>query len=230
MRLATCFFLTLLCLRGDTLKEILDRMDAEAAKFKGLTAKLHRTEYSAAPLNETTESEGDLTVVKKGKSISALLDFLSSKTDPKQLLFRDNQYQEYLPKAPVVNEYDLGKVSSLVSQFVTLAFGSSGSDLKKNYQITPPRESEMVKIGEDSIKATRLELVPKSSEALKIMTKIDYWVPEGKSYAVKMKLYAPRGDWNTVTYSNIRMNPPTLNEHSVELSAPKTVKHEQIND
>jgi outer membrane lipoprotein-sorting protein len=225
MRLATSFLLTLLCLRADTLPEILARMNADSATFKGLTANLHRSEYNGPPLNETTESDGTLTVKKDKNRIAALLDFLTSKADPKQLLFRDNQYQEYLPKLEIVNDYDLGKASNLVSQFVTLAFGSKGSDLEKNYTMTAGG-AETLSIAGESIKTTRLELVPRSDEARKIMAKVEYWVPEGKSYAVKLKFYAPRGDSNTVTYSNIQINPP--GDHPVQLSAPKNVKHERI--
>ena len=226
MRLALTFFLALVCLRGETLKQILDRMDVDSAKFKGLTAKLKRIEYSAAPLNETTESEGDLTLMKHGKSVAALLDFLATK-DPKQYLFRDNQYQEYLPKLNLINEVDLGKTSSVVNQFVTLAFGS-GHELAKNYTIVV-RGAEVLKIAGESVKTTKLELVPKAAQALEYMTKVDYWVPEGKSYAVQLKFYQPRGDTNTAIYSNIQINAPTLNEHSVELKAPKNAKHEKIN-
>lgn len=226
MRLALTFFLALVCLRGDTLPEILARMDVEAAKFKGLTAKLHRIEYSAPPVEETTESDGDLTLMKHGKSVAALLDFLASK-DPKQYLFRDNQYQEYLPKINTVNEFDLGKTSSVVNQFVTLAFGS-GKDLSRNYTITD-RGADVLKIAGESVKTTKLELVPKSTQALEYMKRVEYWVPEGKSYAVQLKFYQPRGDTNTAIYSNVQVNPPTLTEHSVDLKAPKNAKHEKIN-
>ena len=227
MRLAITFLLALVCLRGETLKEILDRMDADAAKFKGLTAKLKRIEYSAAPLNETTESDGELTVFKKGARLAALVDFSASK-DPKQYLFRDNQLQEFLPKLNVVNEYDLGKVSSVVNQFVTLAFGSSGRDLQKSYKIESGG-SEVLTITGNPVKTTKLEMVPKSPQALEYMKKVEFWVPEGKSYAVQLKFYQPRGDTNTAIYSSVQMNPPTLNDHSVELKAPKNARHEKIN-
>src|SRR5882724_4531412 len=95
MRLATTFFLALVCLRGDTLKEILDRMDTDAAQFRGAIAQLTRIEYSAV-LKEKTEEKAVLTVVKGKKGISALLDFTSP--DVRDVLFRDGQVQEYLPK------------------------------------------------------------------------------------------------------------------------------------
>ena len=227
MRLATTFFLALVCLRGDTLKEVLDRMDADAVAFKGLTAKVKRIEYSAPPLNETTETDGDLTLRKDRKGVAALMDFMATK-DPKQYLFRDNQYQEYLPKLNLINEYDLGKSSSMVNQFVALGFGSSGKELQKNYTIEQ-RGVEVLKIADKEVKVTKLELVPKSAEALKMLKRIEFWIPEGKSYAVKLKMYQPSGNTDTAIYSNIQINPATLNDHSVELKAPKNAKREKIN-
>ena len=227
MRFATTFFLVLVCLRGDSLQEILDRMNADSAHFKGLTARVKRIEYSAPPLNETTETEGDLTLRKDRKGIAALMDFMATK-DPKQFLFRDNQYQEYLPKLNLINEYDLGKSSSMVNQFVALGFGSSGRELQKNYTIER-HGAEVLKIADKDIKVTKLELVPRSAEALKMLKRIEFWIPDGKSYAVKLKMYQPSGNTDTAIYSNIQMNPPTLNDHSIELKAPKNAKREKIN-
>jgi outer membrane lipoprotein-sorting protein len=220
MRLATCFFLVLLSLRGDTLKEILDRMNADAPKFEGVKANLTQDEYTAA-IKDHTEKKALLTMVKKKSGgITALLDYKSP--DPEQFLFKDNSLQQYLPKVNLIQEYDLGKHSSVVNQFLMLAFGSSGNDLDKNYKIAL--------IGGDSVdgvKVTKLDLVPKSADALKYMNKIEFWIPDGKSYAVQLKIYSPSGDTNTAVYSGIEINPPSLNAHAIELNAPKNAAREK---
>lgn len=223
MRIATTFFLASLCLRADTIKEILDRMNADAAKFTGVTADLSRTEFSAPPINETVVSTGTMTLVKnKGGAISALINFATP--DVKQYLFRGNTVQEYLPNPNVIQKYDLGKRSGLVSQFLTLGFGASGKELEKNYDISDGG-ADTVKIAGKDAKTRKLVLVPKSPEATEIIKKIDFWVPDGMSYAVQLKIYEPSKSTNTAVYSNIVMNPRGLSEHSVEL---KTAKKPQI--
>lgn len=226
MRLAITFFLTYLSLRGDTLKEILDRMDADAVQFKGVRANLTRIDYNLV-FKDKTEETAVLTLMKEKKGVAALLEF--SSPDPKQYLFRDTQLQEFLPKLNLINEYDLGKSAQAVNQFVTLGFGASGKELQKNYTVAH-HGSEVLRIADKEIKVTRLELVPRSPDAVKMMKRIEFWIPEGKSYAVQLKIHQPSGDTNTAIYTSVQLNPPGLNEHSIELKTPKNVKHEKINN
>ena len=226
MRLALTFVLAVACLRGDTLKEILDRMDAESVKFHAVKADLKHVVYGSV-FKEETVSTGVLTLVKEKKGIAALVEFLTP--DPKQYLFRDNQVQEFLPKLNLINDMDMGKASGAINQFVTLAFGASGKDLQKSYHVAM-KGAETLKIGDKEVKVTRLVLVPKSAEALELVKKIELWVPEGKSYSVQLKAFQKSGDTNSEIYSNLEMNPPALlTGHPIELKAPKNAKHEKIN-
>jgi outer membrane lipoprotein-sorting protein len=225
MRLATSFILALLCARADTLPEILARMNADSLKFKGVVAQLTRIEYIAV-LKEPSEEKAVLTLLKNKNSITALLDYKSP--DVKDILFRDGKVNEYLPKLNLIREYDLGKYSSVVNQFVTLGFGASGKDLQKNYKIDL-RGAEILKIADKDVKVTKLELTPRAAEAMQYMKKIEFWIPDGASYAVQLKIYQPSGDTNTAIYSDVQINPPSLNDHSVELKTPKNVAREKVN-
>ena len=225
MRLATTFLLALAYLRGETLQEILNRMDADAVHFVGVKADLKRSDYNPV-FKESTEGAGSLTMMRHGKGVSALVEFTAP--DVKQLLFRENQFHEYLPKLNLVNEYDMGKSAGAVNQFVTLGFGSTGKELQKNYAVTL-RDPEALKIGDKDVKASKIELIPRSAEALNLVKKIEFWIPEGKSYAVQLKIYQKSGDTNTVIYTSVQVNPPGLTEHSIALKAPKNAKHEKIN-
>ena len=221
MRLATCFLLALVCLRGDTLDQILARMDADAANFHGVKAQLERVEYTAS-IKDTSRSKGQLTIFKPKKGMAALLEYTSP--DPKQLQFKDGTALEYLPNINTINEYDMGKYSSVVNEFMMLGFGSSGQDLKKSYSINY--------VGPEMLgdqKVTKLELKPKKAEALQYMNKIEFWILDGKSYAVQLKIYQPSGDWDTAIYTGVQLNPPGLNEHWVELKTLKNPKREKIN-
>jgi outer membrane lipoprotein-sorting protein len=218
MRIATTFLLASLCLRADTIQEILERMNADAPKFSGVTADLSRTEISGPPINDSETTTGTLTLIKKNGAISALINFVTP--DPKEYLFRGSLMQEYLPKANVINQYDLGKHSGLINQFLTLGFGASGRELEKNYDISDGG-AETLKIAGKDVKTRKLVLVPKSPEATEIIKKIDFWVQDGTSYAVQLKIYEPSKNTNTAVYSNIQLNPPGLNEHAVELKPAK---------
>jgi outer membrane lipoprotein-sorting protein len=226
MRLATYFFLALLCVRADTLQEILDRMDVNAQTFHGATAQLKRLEYNKVLKENSDPESATMTLWKGKKGVIGLLDFTAP--DVKDMLFKDGQVQVYLPKVNTVQEYDLGKHSQVVNQFVTLGFGGSGKDLQKSYKIDH-RGSQVLKIADKDVKVTMLELTPKSPEALEYMKKIEFWIPDGTSYAVQMKIYQPSGDTNTAIYSNVQINPPGLSEHSVELKTPKNAKREKMN-
>ena len=225
MRLAISFLLALVCLRGDTLNEILARMDADALKFKGVTAKLTQIEYIPS-IRETEKKEGSLTLLKIKSGVAALLDYTSP--DASQWLLRDRLAQQFLPKLNLIQEYDLGKYSSVVNEFLTLGFGASGKDLQKNYKVQD-RGGDLLKVLDKEVKATKLELVPRSPEGLKYMSRIEFWVPEGSSYAVQLKVHQPNGTTNTAIYSSVQLNPAGLNDHSVELQVPKNVKREKIN-
>ena len=223
MRLATTFFLALLCVRGDSLNDILSRMDIDAAKFHGVTAQLTRIDYVAS-IKDRSEEKASLTLMKKNKNVTALLDFTSP--DVRDLLFRDGQVNEYLPKLNLVREYDLGKYSSVVNQFVMLGFGASGKDLKKSYDIQF-RGTEVLKIADKDVPVTKLELTPRAADALQYMKRIEFWIPDGASYAVQLKIYQPSGDTNTAIYSSVQVNPPGLT--TVELKTPKNAAHEKVN-
>jgi outer membrane lipoprotein-sorting protein len=221
MRIVTSFLLALVCLHGDTLSEIIARMDADAPAFRGVTAQLNRIEYTAA-IKDTTVYKGEVTLLKQKRGVAALLTYASP--DPRQLQFKEGTALEYLPNTNTINEYDIGKFSSVVNEFVTLGFGTSGQDLKKSYSVTL--------IGPETLndtKVTKLELVPRKPEALQYMKKIEMWVLDGKSYAVQLKIYQPSGDWDTATYSSVQINPPGLNEHSIDLKTKKNPKREKIN-
>jgi hypothetical protein len=200
-------------------------MDSNAAAFKGVTAQMTRIEYTAV-LKEKTEEKAVLTMWKGKKGPAVLLDFKSP--DVKDILIRDGQFSEFFPKLNLIRETDLGKYSSAVNQFVTLGFGASGKDLQKNYKIDY-KGPEVLKIADKDVKVTKLELTPKSAEALEYMKKLEFWIPEGSSYTIQMKIHQPSGDTNTAIYTDVQVNPVGLNEHSVELKTPKNVAHEKIN-
>ena len=86
------------------------------------------------------------------RDLQVLIDF--TKPDPKTVAFRGRKAEIFYPKLKIVQEYDLGKRTDLIDQFLLVGFGTTGKELKANYS--------MRYVGEESVagqKAYKLELI-----------------------------------------------------------------------
>lgn len=190
-------------------------MDTNAKTFKSATADIKQTEYTAI-LKDSVEEFGVLKIKRDNKGVMALMDY--SKPDKHASLIKEKKAWVFTPKANTVSVYDLGKYTSSVDQYVLLAFGSSGAELRKNYDV---KAGGMETIA--SRPTTRLELTPKSEEVKKMFSKIELWIPDGEAYAVRLKATAPSDNYYQFDYSSIAKN-PTLADSAFDLHMPKNVK------
>jgi outer membrane lipoprotein-sorting protein len=205
-------------LMASTLDETLARLDKAAAGFRGLTARIKKTSFTAI-IKESTEEEGKMTLFRpKPKDLRMLVEF--EKPEIRAVAYQNRKIQIFYPKLMTVQEYDLGKQASLVDQFLLLGFGTSSRDLQQSYDIKLT--------GEDALpggKADRLELVPKSDEARKSVKRIEIWISETDGVTVQQKVHQPSRDFVLISYSDIKLN-PAMSEDSVKLKLPKGVKKE----
>jgi outer membrane lipoprotein-sorting protein len=201
--------------RADSLDSVLARMDRAAKEFKSATADLKQVEYTAV-IKESTEESGVLRIKRSNRNVTAITEY--TKPEPHAVLFKDKEAQVYSPKAKMDQIYDLAKFTSTVDQFVTLAFGTSGDELRRNYD---------VKLGgSESVGSTatsRLELIPNSKEVKRLFSKFELWIPDGLGNAIREKLTAPSGDYYLLEYSNVKLNVP-LPDSVFDLKLPKDVK------
>jgi len=201
-----------------TLEETLARMDRAAEGFRALTAKIKSTTYTAL-IKDTEVKSGKLTLLRpKLKELKMLVEFETPA--PQSVAFQGRKALIYNPKLLLVQEYDLGKQSSLVEQFLLLGFGTPGSELKKSYSIKW--------LGEETVSGSRcdhLELTPKSEEVLKYARRIEVWISQPEGITMRQKVNKPSQDYQLYEYSDIKVNPP-LTEESVRLKLPKGVKKE----
>jgi outer membrane lipoprotein-sorting protein len=203
---------------SDQLRELMQRVDASAAGFHSMTAKMRKITYTAV-IKDTSEEHGTMAMkATKPKDMQVLVEF----TDPdkKSWSFFNHTAEFYYPKIQTVQVYDLGKHAQLVDQFLLLGFGTHSKDLEKNYE---------VKVGgEDTVegqKTTRLDLVPRSEPARQHLKKVEIWYPENGGYPIQQKFYQNSGDYVLVTYSDVKLN-PNLPDTAVRLNLPKGVKKE----
>lgn len=204
---------------AQSLESTFGHMDSLAKGFRGVTADLRKISFTYFA-KDTDEESGRISIFRPSpQDMRMLVEF--TKPEERAIAFAKNKGQMYSPKAKLVQEYNLGKESRLVDQFLLLGFGSSSADLRKNYSI---RYVEMATI--DGGKADHLYLEPRAAEAKDHVRGIDLWIAQPGGYPVRMKVLQPSRDTMEFQYSNLKINPSSLTEASVRLKLPKGVKKE----
>lgn len=205
-------------LSAASLEAILAKMDEAAVGFKGMRAKVKRSQFTAVIKEESVEI-GRM-VMRRPKPKQA--EFLIEITDPdrKSISIQGKSAQIYYPKINTVQIYDIGKFNDLLTQALLLGFGASGKDLNAGYAVK--------KLGEEPIngkKCTHLELVPKSEKVLEHIKKVELWIGDSEGYPLQQKILQPSNDSMTISYSEIEIV-SNLDANAVKLNLPKNVKKE----
>ncbi|HWZ30077.1 MAG TPA: hypothetical protein VNX18_02010 [Bryobacteraceae bacterium] len=212
------FFAAAAALRADSLEEILKRMDASAKTFKSVSASISQIDYTDA-LKESSENTGQMRLKRIKKGLAGILDFFPP--DVRTYHFDGGKVEIYYPKSKTKEVYDVGKYQSFLDRAISLGFGTSGADLLKDYAVKLVGPERI-----QSTATTHLELSPKSAEVQKLVTRIDLWIMEGKSYPVQEKGLYPSKDYKIVMYSDVKITPPNsqLPDSDFELRVPKDVR------
>jgi outer membrane lipoprotein-sorting protein len=203
-------------LEAQSVEAVLSRMDQAAPGFHGMTADVEMKTYTAI-LSDTATENGTLKMQRlKTGEVRAVIDF-SGQTSARIIEFLGSIVRIYYPNLKTYQDYGVGKNSDVLNQFLLLGFGSSGKQLAQSYQITMEGSEKVA--GQDT---TKLLLLPKDAKVKEHLAKIEMWVPENAAYPVQQQFYEPSGNYRTVTYTNIKINPPM---HGVlEYKLPKGVK------
>ena len=179
-----------------TLDSVLKQLDTQAADFHSLTADLERTKVTVVVNDKSTQS-GQIFVRRDGKMRIEL-----TQPDPQTILRDGDNFYIYNPKIHRVEEYNLGNKKSVVDQFLLLGFGTSGSSLKESYTITLHGEETL-----DNHKVILLELLPKTDEVKRQLSKIQLWLDESTWLSAQQQFYETgSGDYFIVRYKNMARN------------------------
>jgi len=179
-----------------TLDYVLSMMDHSAEDFKSMTAAIEHTKYTAVVKDSSVET-GEIFVRKDAK---VRIDFQSP--DPRTILRNGDNLYIYTPKINRVEEYNIGKNRAMVDQYLALGFGKRTEDLQKNYAVSLTGEEEL-----DGHKAAVLELIPKSDEQKKQISKVVIWVDESSWLPVQQKFSeAGSGDYVMTRYTKVMKN------------------------
>jgi len=179
-----------------TLDNVLKQMDAQAAQFRSFSADLERTKVTVVVNDKSTEA-GKILVRRDDKMRIEI-----TQPDARTILRDGDEFYIYNPKIHRVEEYNLGKKKSVVDQFLLLGFGTSGTSLKESYTLTLQGEETL-----DNRKVVLLELIPKTADVLKQLSKIQLWLDESSWLPIQQKFYETgSGDYFIINYRNIARN------------------------
>jgi outer membrane lipoprotein-sorting protein len=197
----------------------LSMMDRSAEDFKSLTAAIEHIKFTAVVKDTSTES-GEIFVRKDSKM---RIDFQSP--DPRTIIRNGDNLYIYTPKINRVEEYNIGKNRAMADQYLALGFGMRTDTLRKNYAIALNGEEDL-----DGHKAAILELVPKSDDVRKQISKIQIWVDEASWLPVQQKFFeADSGDYFISHYTKVMKN-LKLGDGKFKPDWPKGVKVEKPRD
>jgi outer membrane lipoprotein-sorting protein len=122
--------------------------------------------------------------------------------DPRTILRDGDKFYIYNPKIHRVEEYNLGNKKSVVDQFFLLGFGTSGSSLKESYTVSVQDEDTL-----EGQKVVLLQLLPKTDEVKRQLSKIQLWLDESTWLPVQQQFYETgSGDYFIIRYKNIMRN------------------------
>ena len=198
---------------------VLAKMDKSAADFRSMSGKIRKVTHTALVNDDSVESGTIRLMKRQGKGdIRLLVDI--SEPDPKSYALQGRKAEIYYPKIQTVQEYDLGRQSQLLDQFLLLGFGTPTRDLLRSYTLRVAGEETVA-----GQKTARVELIPKSAKVLQYLSKAELWISLADGHTVQQKFHEPSGDYRLATYSDVKWD-PTLADSELALKLPKNVKRE----
>lgn len=218
LALSACVFLAGADSKPDV-QALLARMDKAANEFKSMTARVTYVTHTAALDEDDTETGTVIRQKVQPGEVEGLVDFVTP--DPHRVRFEKRRVEIFRPKIKQLEVYDLAKYGEQVDKFVMIGYGTSGSEVAKDYDVTV--------LGVEALKDqpgrfTHARLVPKSEEARQYMKNLELWIPEqGEPYPVRERILEPSGDYVVVSYSDLKINPP-LKSDALQLNLPAGVK------
>jgi hypothetical protein len=198
---------------ADSLDAVFARIDQAAKTFKGLSADITNTEYTAL-VDDKKIQTGTLRLSQAKDGTRVLLSYKGGSV----LSFAGHKGRAYNPTTNVVDEKDIA--SNVVDQYLQLGFGATGAQLRATYDVAY--------VGTEQIggqQTSHITLAPKLPETRKDMKQAELWIGEN-GLAAQQKIVRPDGDYELMTYSNVKLG--AIPEKDLELklrSDTKIQKH-----
>jgi outer membrane lipoprotein-sorting protein len=179
-------------------QKIVQQMDAAAAKFQSATADLRWDNYERV-VRETTTQTGIIFFQKKGNATD--MGAVIQKPAKKVLAYSAGVLKMYEPNIDQLTLLSAGKNQAQYESFLTLGFGGSGTDLEKQWVITP-QGTETI----DGIQTAKLDLVSKQENVKNMFTHVIIWIDLARGVSLKQQFFTPSNDQKISYYTNIKVN------------------------
>ena len=204
------------------LPTVLSKMNAAAAPFQGMTAKIRWVKYTKL-VDDTDPESGDLWVKRDDKD-QVRLRIAFTEPVRKQIRVEKTSAELFNETINQIEEYDLKARGNELYEGLLLGFGVSGDELKKRYDIKIAAEEPI-----DGQPTVKLELTPKDAEDRAAGKSVQMWISTETWQPIQQKALEHSGDYRLISYSGVKMN-PGIKASDLELdlsrakSKPKRVK------
>lgn len=200
-------------LQAQGVDAVLTRMDSAAPSFHGMSAKVEMLTFNAL-LGDKTVETGTLEMQRlKPGEVRAVLKFNGKQSASPWLGFQGKTLRVYYPQLHTYQDIPVGKDSDVLNQYLLLGFGSSGKELAQSYTIKYLGAEKVA--GQDT---SKLQLAPTDAKVKQKLDKVEMWIPLDGANPVQQQFYEPSGNYRKLTYTGIKVNPPT--KGTLELKLP----------
>jgi outer membrane lipoprotein-sorting protein len=185
------------------LNAVLAKMDAASRTFKSAQADFE-WDYYEKIVRDTTKQTGTIYFQREGASteMGAVI------TDPgakgkvvKAIHFKGAELDMFDPGVNQITVLNEASNQAEIESFLTLGFGSGGSDLAKVWNITDLGPETV-----DGVATEKLDLVNKNPDARKTVLHVTIWIDPTRAIALKQVAYQTGGNYRTATYGHVRLN------------------------
>lgn len=198
---------------ADSLDGVFARIDQAAKTFKGMSADITNTEYTAITDGKDVHT-GTIKLLRAKDGTHVLL----SRPDGLILSFDGHVGRSYNLKTNTVDEKSIS--SSLVDQYLALGFGAASAQLKANYDVAYMGTEEI-----GGQRTSHITLTPKSPDMRRDMKQAELWMGEN-GLVVQQKIVRPDGDYQLYTYSQMKLGAMPEKDLEIKLHAgAKIQKH-----
>jgi outer membrane lipoprotein-sorting protein len=209
---------------ADNLDSVIAKLDSSAKNFKSAQADILWDNVQVKPIEDDDKQVGTVLFERKSDQMQVAVHL---KTDNGQPVQKDMVYAAgigklYEARLKQMQVFKLGDKRAEMETFLTLGFGGSGQDLKKNWTVDYAGTEAL-----NGVTAAKLQLVPRDASLAKTAPKVLLWIDMDKGVALKQQRFDPAGNYVVFTYSNIRLNTKISSDAFEIKTAPgtQTVNH-----
>ncbi len=184
----------------DSLKSVLDRLDASAANFHSASADVEFDNNTTDPVPDTDVQKGVVYYDRKSNAVrmGVHMSEHNGKPSGKAYTFIGGQFKLFEPGPNQVTTFkNAGKYES----YVILGMGASGKDIAAKWDIKDLGPETI-----DGTKTEKLELVAKDPAVQKNLSKVTIWIDPDHAVSLKQIFTTSPTSSYVATYKNFKFN------------------------